>query len=270
MSLHPTQRAREKILLAGPWGSGKSYARNRLIHTLNATGSDAMVYVLDTDDTKDRAWDAYGDKFMERVEWRYVNAYEDWKSAADDFAAKMTKDDWMVVDRVDLLWQSCQDYYVRKVYGVDSGDFYLEFAIANVNNARAGGSPLAGAHGQKWDHIKRQYAEVVAQLIFPRTTLAGGKTYGHPGHVLACSNVKDVNSEQDDEQTVNIYQRFGVKPAGEKNLPTQFHSVLMMGAGPPWVMNTAREREGREYVVGMEMQDWVLNYLVGTAGWRLD
>ena len=268
MSLHPTQRAREKILLAGPWGSGKSYARNRLIHTLNASGSTATVRILDTDDTKDRAWDAYGDAFMERVEWEYVNSYEDWKDGAEKFAKDTGPDDWIVPDRIDLLWEASQQYFIRQVYGVDAGDFFMEFAIANKDNARSPGSPLAGAHGQKWDIIKRQYAEVISQLLFPPTNVKG-RSYGHKGHVLACANAKDVNSEQDDEQTVGTYQRFGVKPAGEKNLPTLFHSVLLLKPGPPWVLNTGRVGLGGVLWVGGVAGDFVFDYLMNVGGWEL-
>ena len=274
--LHTTARAREKILVYGDWGSGKSYARNRLIGALRASGSDAKVFVIDTDDTRDRALDAYGDGFLEHVEWAYVNAWEDWLEAAERFAAKIGPDDWLVIDRIDLAWAAAQDYYVRRVFGVDSAEFFLQFAAdleANPRFSKDGnriteGSPLAGAHGQRWDHIKRTYAQFVSNALFPRTTVKE-RTWGHPGHVLACAGEKDVNREKDDAQTVSAYGGFGKKPAGEKNLPSQFHSVLWLSGVPgDWRYSTGREREGREYVRGAGMGDFVLTYLVGVAGWE--
>lgn len=279
MSLHTTNRAREKILLAGPWGSGKSYARNRLINVLAKTGSDSRVYLFDTDDTYDLAWDQYGADVMASVGdvWA-CTSYLDWVAGVETIIPKVTRDDWVVIDRLDLLWNHAQDYFIQKVYGVDSAEFYLEFAVDLEENPRLNaqgkpvkeGSPLAGAHGQKWDHIKRQYAEVLGQLIFPPTTLASGKRYGHPGHVLSCVTVKELNSEQEKDSTIiRDFQRFGKKPAGEKNLPSQHHSVLMMSQGPPWYLNTARERAGREYLNGVEVTDFVFDYLIGVGGWEL-
>ena len=282
MSLHPTARAREKILLAGSYGSGKSYARNNLISALHSSGSDAKVYLLDTDDTIDRMYDALGEEVCANVEPFYVGGnFDAWKAAADQLAPKVTRDDWVVVDRVDRLWPAAQDYYIQRVFGMDSDEFYLTYAaeIENFNKSAAdkdkkqGGSPLAGAYGQRWDHIKRSYANVISQLVMPRSETASGKVYGHAGHVLAMADVKPINESNDSALIQQWFRKFNIRPAGptnEFNLPAQFHSVLLMYPGPPkWQITTAREREGREYVEGVAWSSFVLNYLMAVGRWEM-
>src|SRR5438105_5681472 len=144
--------ARERVLLMGSYGSGKSYARVALWRWLVGTGAPGRLFVVDTDASCEREALELGEQYLPSIalqpayEWGDFQVVGDWRQHA-------TRDDWLIVDRVDKAWTAAQDDIIQRMFGVDAAELFVE------HQAKAGkGRPLPNSHAARGDAIKRGYA----------------------------------------------------------------------------------------------------------------
>lgn len=252
--------SRERILLLGAFGSGKSYAWCSVAAWLRRTKSPGRVFVVDTDHAADRLSEGYDD-FFSNVVAEDVWGYKEVRAALDKFKkAKPTKEDWLVVDLADKLWQYAQDFYIEEKFGKDAASYYLEEKKAGVS-----GNPLSQeAYGANWQIINQQYNSLMTDI------------QRWPGHVMFCTKASPVQEPNqqgkggDDKETRQAYGRYGVKPDGQKALGFQFFSVIWMipKGKEEWVFTTIKDLN-RERPQNQPIKDFVMDYLVKVAGWSL-
>jgi hypothetical protein len=99
-----------------------------------------------------------------------------------------------------------------------------------------------------------------------------------PAHLYACAPQDAVRVPTgkpkewaDSPQTVGQFARFGYKPAGQKDLGFQFHTVLLM-ANPKhgkYTMTSVDDHTRTLLEDAEVVPDFVLGYLVPVAGWQL-
>lgn len=259
----PTRR-RERILLYGPPGAGKSTAWLTLAEWIHKTKSDAIVHVADTD----RTWDdmaPYDDHLEKIVDVTDCPAWEQIRQFIRDVPIDLAKaDDWLVVDMISRCWDRAQEGYFEKVFGREMDEFFMQ---VQADRAKA----IGGDFGSNWQAINKMYATLTT-LIMSRW----------PGHVLCCTPAQRIWEANRDDKTLVQYPEFGrlgFKPQGQKDLSHQFRTILFMQQAPSgWVWSTAKERnppgmeEGqagyRGYVAGERMNDFVRDYLMKVGGWR--
>lgn len=259
--LHRELRARERILLIGPWGAGKSNAWCTLAAWYRRTKSPAKVYVVDTDHAADRLAEKYGEEFWENVVAENCWEYDEVLAALKDFRKKATRDDVLVVDLIDKLWGWSQDYYIEQAFGTNAASFFVEFKRdsdkeGNALSAEAG-------YGANWQVINRLYGDLMTEI------------QRFPGHVIACSPAEDVQQPNkqgtggDSKEIRDQYGRAGKKPAGQKALGFQFFSVLLLTPFKPgeWRWQGLKDLN-RGLHTGV-MKDFVMDYLVPHGGWTL-
>lgn len=257
------KRARERILLIGGFGCGKSQAWTQLAYWLRQTKAPSIVYVVDTDHAADRLGSDYDKFFLEEggnVEAFDVWDYEEALKALKDARQKADKNDILVVDLADKLWGWAQDHYISEMFGKDALTFYTE-----AKEKGGVGHPLAGEQGTNWQLINKHYAAMITEV------------QRFPGHVIFCTPAVPVAQPNaqgkggDDKEVRNIFGRFGVRPGGQKSMGFQFFSVLWM-LNPKegeWSITTIKDLK-RTYLVNQKVDDFVMDYLVGVAGWVLD
>jgi hypothetical protein len=180
--------------------------------------------------------------------------WPEYVSAMQASARVATNDDWLVVDLANPAWDAVQDEYIDHVFKKDSVDFYLEARIANKK-----GGALDGE--KDWQHINRMYREWSKHLLRFR------------GHIFLCTGVKAVTSDGNraDPKDVRItFGGIGLKPEGQKHLWHTAHTIVHLVEFMPgqWQMSTPKDRE-REKLVGKPLKDFVMDYLVPVAGWKL-
>lgn len=259
MLTKPT-RARERILLMGSFGSGKSNAWCTVAAWLRRTKSTGRVFVVDTDHAADRLAEGYDD-FFNNVVAESVWDYPEAKAAIAKFRkSDPTSEDWLVVDLADKLWQYSQDYYIAEIFGKDAATYYMDAAREGVQ-----GNPLSQeAYGVNWQRINQQYFSLMNDI------------QRWPGHILFCtpaSPVQRANAQGkggDDKDTVQIFGRYSVKPDGQKQLGFQFFTILWMipHGNEEWRFTSVKDLN-RERPQNAPMKDFVMDYLVGIAGWTL-
>lgn len=252
-------KSRERILLYGGWNTGKTTAYFETAKLYRKTGTNGRFYVVDTDYTTERTVEEYAGCDENMVFCTSVDIDEIDRSLSA-FRGAAGNDDWLVIDTGSELWEMCQGAFTEKVFGRDIADWTLEYRMKNPD----GGSALAGAYGANWDVIKKMYGGLVQEML------------RWPGHVLVTAKAKEIQQPDrkgdggDSAEIRTTYGPFGLRPAGEKNLPYLFHTVLWMAEKKPgeWVYSSVKDR-GRERVMGGEMGNFVASYLMKVAGWTM-
>lgn len=242
-----TDGPRERILLIGGWGVGKSTAAVAV-----AKMTEGQMYVIDTTYEADRN---FGDV---KAEIHHVETWDEYMFSARMVRQEATSDDWLVVDRIDPVWDMAQAGFSEKAFGKNIEDYFVE---AKKDKS---GHPFSGEYGINWSVIKRMYGAFMTEVM------------RFPGHVLVTSKAEAVQqpnrdgSGGDSVEVRQVFQKFGVKPAGEKNLGFMFHTVLLLNEvrQGEWTFTTIRDRQ-REQVSGKKMTNFVTSYLMPLAGWKL-
>lgn len=257
--LSKESKSRERILLYGPWNTGKTTSYFEIAKLYRKTKTVGKFYVLDTDYTTERTVEEYPG-CEENMQFTTSVDIDEIDTTLSKYKAKSTAEDWLVIDTASELWEICQNAFTQKIMGKDLADWTLEYRKANPD----GGNALTGAYGANWDVIKKMYGGLVQEIV------------RFPGHVLVTAKAKDVQQPDrkgeggDTAEIRGTYGPFGVRPAGEKNLPYLFHTVLWMGEKKvgDWVYSSVKDR-GRERVMGGKMDNFVASYLMKVAGWTM-
>lgn len=256
--MYPTSNARERILLFGKEGTGKTHAWNTWAAWYRRTNTPGRFYVLDTDNAVDRMSDAYGEDYRENVQASDAYVWDDYITLVNDAYTSGTKDDILVVDLIDKAWDAVQDYYIEQTTGKEPGAWFLEFRKEGGK-----GSPLAGEFGINWQIINKLYSAFI------------GKVIRFPGHVICCAPSDTIQQPDssgkggDSKDILETFGRFGVKAKGQKALGHQFHTVLLTTSKQDgWGITTVKDRS-RERVKNQTMTDFVLNYLRPIGGWEI-
>lgn len=256
--LRAGSKARERILVMGSWGSGKTQAWADIAKVSRETKSNAKFYVIDTDYAAERSLQQY-DGWESNVEVAVVETWDDYVKAGKEFRSKATSDDWLVIDMLDKAWPAVQASFVEKAFGVEIDEWFLSFKRDNKS-----GHALAGEYGTNWSVINKMYQGFVQEML------------RFPGHVIACAKADQVQQPNrdgkggDSDEIRHAFGKFGLKPGGQKDTGFLFHTVLLLGEPQPgrWIYTTIRDRS-REQMKAKEVKSFAMNYLVQVGGWKL-
>lgn len=265
--MRPSTPRRERILAYGGPGAGKTRAWLTIADTYVKTKTPARFYVLDTDDTywaSVEEFPAVAESGIVEVEVAYD--FPTYREVAREFKKRVTADDWVICDLFDKGWEEVQNYYSERVFGVDRGELFVnhreqvEQTRKNNKNSKDAANPFEG--WVDWPAIKAVHASWANDMIFR-----------HKGHVYLATGTKAVARKTDDKDTVETFGHIGAKPAGEKGLAAHgVNTVLMFSqarAGEGWLLDTAKDRGGREQLIKSPTGNFAMNYLVKVAGWNL-
>lgn len=256
MTLHPSGNSREQILIMGSWGAGKSYAWLCCAKRL----PDNHFYIIDTTHDAERMVEGEG---LENVTITYCPDYEDWRDAIKKYNAEASRDDFLVADLMGDLWPASQRYYSEEVFGKEIDDWFLSAKKEAMKQDKGVGGIISGSHGENWGMINRAYQAVMMNYL------------RFPGHKIAITGA-DTISEPDNSgkggdsiELRQLFNKFKLKPTGQKALGFQFHTIMLMrekSAGN-WIMDTIRDRN-REVLTNETVNDFAMQYLVKVAKWR--
>lgn len=264
MPLHPPSSRRERILVFGEAGSGKSSTWVSIADWLERTRSKDKVYALDTD----AAWEGMRPEdgsLDARVLVSNLDAqeFDPWRPEARRVRGLVSRDDWVVLDMAMKAWRAPQDAYWKAKQGESFADAFAAAVIADDLGE------LSGHHGTNWGAINKLYADFMDVVL------------SMPCHVLCVTGTKQLQTEREGK-TVRVkagdkeWEGIGKKPSGQGELSHAFHTIIYCQEkklGETWTYTTVKERgpigrPKREYLKGEHVQDFVTTYLIKVAKWR--
>ncbi len=253
---------KQRTLLMGGPGSGKTRAYLTIADLLQKSGSDAQMYVIDTD---------YAVEYMRQVGFPHltnvhvaeVGEWDEYMEAVNNWQSKIEEGDWMVCDLLNYAWEQAQTDYVQRQYGMTLDEFF-----SDRKKKAKGKSSDEGMEGSEWQIIKGKYQGFANRFFFR-----------HRGHVLACTGVKTLQRTggwADTPATLSTFGHIGSKPEGEKRTGHHPHTVLYMKRTKVgrWEFDTAKDRE-RAMLTDVDLGDeespgsFAKSYLMGVAKWSL-
>jgi hypothetical protein len=246
----------ERILVMGPPGASKSTGWLNIAKFAALTHSDAQFYVLDTDSAVPRMMTGYP-TIQDRV--HITNGYDwnDYMSFGKMVAKTARPQDWVVVDFIGNAWSTVQQHFVEGVFNKSVGDYFLF-------QRKASEKQLEG--WTDWNVINALYRDWMNPLCFKGNYHLYCTAKGEP----LSSDKKPTESKE----VRNLFLPYGVKPAGQKDLPFAFHTLLLAGKsqipGQPatWTLTTVKDRE-RVELSGSEVKNFAVDYLVNIGGWSM-
>lgn len=249
--LKPKGRA-ERLLLVGSWGAGKTNSYMTIARWLAQTESPAQMFVIDPD-FKARL-DPNADLSNLHI-YDELEHWVDYKNVAIKARAEAVKgrNDWLVVDMCDKIWNAAQAGYTEMAFGQDVDDFYVAWRKEDTK----GGNPFNADWGKDWQAINRLYDTFMYNVT------------RFPGHVLLTTSPEPMREDEKDKEVIRLYGKWGIKPAGQKRLGHLAADCLLLSqSGSGWVYSQMRGT-GRQDFKNEPLRDFVMDYLVGKAGWEL-
>lgn len=250
MSFEPARNLRERILVFGGAGSGKSRQGLAIASKVKASGHD--WYCIDTDDGIERLLVTEFQNLD--IDIHPAHRWESYLSALEDIGAKVKSGDWLHIDLIDYAWDAAQAHFIQQVYGKGAGEFFLDVR-KEAGSAKDAAKKVA--QEQMWPVVNKLYKEWINPIV-----------YELPCHIYACATASTV-SDRDDKEIRKLYPS-GVKPAGQKLLSHQFHTIIQFDGNQEkgeWHATTIRDR-GRGPMQDERLVNFPTQYLVKRAGWR--
>jgi hypothetical protein len=257
MKLESPYRFRERLLLIGGGGAGKTSATLSMIQ---ASGLDAHVVDLDYSMAWQRAIDTDFSDIADQVEIHTV--MPEWEAFIDELETIIDKhntaDAWLVIDSISPTWELVQSWYVGIAIGDNMGTFMAELRRDTKDLKEYNASIV---ENMNWPAIKKEYGRVWRAIM------------AWKGHLVLTAEAKSIKGERDADQLA-LYGQVGYKPVGEGRLHHVTSTTLFLEHGKRAYQFTTVKDRNREDVEKKAVEDledggFADSYLREVAGWKL-
>lgn len=269
-------RSRERILVYGPGGVGKTNGALSIARGLSK--SPATFYIIDNDNAYDRLLETdytdllvREDYFSGKRDTQFeapngtliiyrCNGWAENQWALEQAFERAGKDDWIIIDKMTLLWSGIQAWYVKQAYGMAVDDWFMAAKAKQVEKNDGKKHTAVEELFHDWGFINPVYTENVRNRVLNARC-----------HLYMTADMSGLSGQEDDE-TKKLYAAVGAKPDGQKKVGHDSHGVFVLGrdgrfGGEKWVLTTVKER-GRQRLTGWEYGDMFEGYLKTIGGWR--
>lgn len=246
----------ERILVLGPAGSSKTTGLLNIAKFCALTGSDAQFYIGDSDSAIPRMMTGYP-TIQDRVHITSLYDWKDYEAFGKMVARTARPQDWVSVDFISNAWSSVQSHFITEVFQQDMGKYF-------VFQRKADQKTLEG--WTDWNVINALYRDWIKPLVF--------RGNYHLYCTAMSENLSSDKKPTESKEVRSLFLPYGVKPSGQKELPFQFHTLLLAGKtqtpGSPaqYTLTSVKDRERRE-LVGQPISNFTVDYLVNVGGWQV-
>lgn len=273
---HTAGRARERVMVYGGIGAGKS--RGFLDIAKRALGPDDTAYIIDIDNSWDRLLDSeYAAPLTVREEWRggvrdtsaedadgqlvvhHVRGWEQTRAAIEKVWAAANRDDWICVDDATWMWSDVQSWYYTTTWGEELPEFLLAHRVKQIAD-KAKATQGQDAQLIEWNYINPLWVRSVAEP-FVNT----------PCHLYVCAAAKEIRTDGRVKKEVSdLFGGVGYSPGTQWRLGGQMQTVLFLECTRTgrYKMTTIKDRE-RERVDSVEWDNMFGDYLRKVGGWKV-
>jgi len=265
VGLQPVINPREKILLFGMEGTGKSNAilncARYIEEQFHVYDSDYSFSRLLATDYVDVAEKGNVDVFDPAVDGDPDDPWGTMKGWVARMREEAGTDDWVAIDSLTPAWDDVQAWFTEQAFGADIADYFIQVrkALADSGDDKKG-NPLGAFEGFKdWPSINKEYARRLSNVLLRM-----------PCHlIVTCEQSQLGKEDQKDLDMMGMYGQLGVKPKGQKRNGHIMSTVIWMQKARTGVyrMTTVKDR-GRAEMSKMTFEDFAMEYLVEIAGWE--
>jgi hypothetical protein len=248
----PKLRSRERQLIFGPAGAGKSEACYSVAKMVNGS-----VYVLDNDYSWERMIETDKSGF-DAKNFEVTELYhDDWKGlmkGLDDAVDNGDRDDLLVIDSMTPTWQAVQESFTEEIFGTDIDAYFLQ-----VRKEQSSGKNLEAFDGWKdWQVINKMYSRLYRGIA------------RFPGHVMLTAEADGVSGGEEDD-IKGLFGPYRAKPRGQKRLAHTVNTVTLVSKSraQEFTMTVCKDRgrERDEKIEKEEFDDYGVDFMIGVAGW---
>lgn len=253
----PTKPRKESVLVFGGEKVGKTTCLLDI-----ASRTDGHLFYLDSDDTLEASIEDFPEleKHMDRFTHYRPFDWNDLRNYGREAATKSSKNDWIVVDRVDPYREMVKDFHIEKIFGKNAATWVME----TLKEKRAKGEKGSEHTQIPWSTINSAWYSWV--------------TYLHrkaPAHIFWAANAKQLIEDgmmADQQRLIDMYGNIKRKPGGGNDFGYIPHTILYLSKDPKGVRRLTtigdRGRKNR-FLSAQEMGESFFNsYMIPTAGWR--
>ena len=218
-------RVRERILLMGPPGSGKSYQLIKIYQAL--LEQKVTMAILDMEDKVSAT--LFSMDIPLSPYFKVCLRWEEFVEAVNSLTVK--PGDWIGVDRIDLTWPQVQRWYTQQQYQKDLSERLLE---VSKGMKRIGEFVPRFPEGS-WQVINENYESTILKLL-----------YASQANIVMTCGIRGAEDSQTD-----TFGHLGIAPRGQKELGHQPHTALLftqklVGRQVSWEITTAKDLPNRE------------------------
>lgn len=272
----------ERILAFGVEGTGKSESWIDIAVKAQESNSDAQFFVIDTDGSAEVSLSAHPP--LDNIQiWQasdpngalilpdgtikqFDTGWEAFATAAQEVRTQRpSPNDWLVIDRVDRLWDSIQAYWIERAYGSDEETYWAELRAEQLERLEKEGKGTDRDYGgftgnRDWPQIKRIHNKEVLGLLA-----------GPPCHKFAVALEKDIHPQSKKAQQLRgLYGE--VMPAGQADQGANYFLTLHFKRAPGGdhlIFTRRTKRRDFESPGAIEITDvgFVDGYLRPVWGW---
>ena len=202
----------ERILVYGGTGSGKSTSWLTIARQHQIDLSKSIFYCVDTDKSTERL---LGTEFKDIHNVKVIPArtWETAKKALEELAPTLTKDDWLIIDKIDPLWSFVQNYFTQNTFHKSIDEYFLQ-----LRKSLNGGSKLEAFKGwTDWNVMNATYQALIDPVMYD---------YDYNIFITAKSKDYDPKSDTEDVELKESFSVVGHQPEGEKRNADRCHTVL--------------------------------------------
>jgi len=240
---------RERILLMGPPGAGKSEQLLNVASYLEQLG--IPMHIIDLED-KLGAMILNRDDSLSNVElyvalsWNEPKDEKGLKQVTEKILNKIKPESWIGIDRADLAWPMVQRWFTQQKYAESLAEKMMEKSKQMTKSSMF--TPRFDQGG--WQVINEQYEELMQSIL-----------YRSRCNVILTTGIKGA-----EDSNPSDIGRLGVLPRGQKEIGHQPHSVFLLfqrkvSGGTSWKITTDKDLKKREYFENEELVDFAIQYL---------
>ena len=214
---------RERILLMGAPGTGKSTQLLNVVNYVNEFGIHAHVI-----DLEDKLTALLGNQIPKNMTLYTCVEWEELIDARDKILTTCKPDEWIFVDRVDLAWNFVQRFFSTKKYNIELAERLLDKSIDMKKRAMF----IPRFDAGDWPTINENYESFIG-FVFYRSRC----------NALVTSGIRAV--DPDSKNDIDIFS-LGINPRGQKELGHQPISAFLLqdakkGKEHDYLITTAKE-----------------------------
>ena len=224
MPLHPPpDTERERILVYGAPGAGKSYAWLGIADLAQKTRSDAHFHVIDTDRAALRMLRGPNAEFghLKNVTIYQARDVDQAQEAVEKILGNLgSEDDWIVPDMLSNIWDNMPNWWIKHVFDESPVDYWASTRkriLESKEKGKGDSKEFGGQDSVDWQYITKAYLA----WEFPITIDA-------PCHVFATAAETEIQKrfDPDGEKRARYVSTNFMAPRGQKLTEHRFHTVL--------------------------------------------